>query len=94
MTHTNKKYIYANLQYCLNKGVQYYLIKRTQVNPCTQILSTLFTCLHVMINTDVKHNEMQTWYQQRTKSLKRCPPQLLLLYLASEHLAMLNDKRK
>ena len=28
-------------------------IKRTQVH-CTQILSTLFTCLHVMINTDVK----------------------------------------
>ena len=40
----------------------------------------LFTCLHVMINIDVKQNEMQTWCQQRTKSLKRCPPQLLLLY--------------
>ena len=40
----------------------------------------LFTCLHVMINTDVKQNEMQTWCQQRTKSLKRCPSQLLLLY--------------
>ena len=24
----------------------------------------LFTCLHVMINTDVKQNEMQTWCQQ------------------------------
>ena len=36
-------------------------IKRTQVH-CTQILSTLFTCLHVMTNTDVKQNEMQTWY--------------------------------
>ena len=30
---------------------------------------------------------MQTWCQQRTKSLKRSPPQLLLLYLASKHLA-------
>ena len=40
-----------------------------------------------MINTDVKQKEMQTWCQQRTKSLKRSPPQLLLLYLASEHLA-------
>ena len=40
-----------------------------------------------MINTDVKQKEMQTWCQQRTKSLKRSPPQLLLLYLASEHFA-------
>ena len=32
------------------------LHKRTQVH-CTQILSTLFTCLHVMINTDVKQND-------------------------------------
>ena len=40
-----------------------------------------------MINTDVKQKEMQTWCQQTTKSLKRWPPQLLLLYLASEHLA-------
>ena len=79
--------IYANLQYCWNKGVQYYLIKRTQVNPCTQILSTLFTCLHVMINTDFKQKEMQTCCQQRTKSLKRWPPQLLLLFLPSERLA-------
>ena len=39
-----------------------------------------------------RKNEMQTWFQQGTKSLK--PPQLLLLYLASEHLAMLNDIRK
>ena len=40
-----------------------------------------------MINTDVKQKEMQTWCQQRTKSLKRSPPQLLLLYLASKNLA-------
>ena len=38
-----------------------------------------------------RKNEMQTWFQRGTKSLKRWPPQLLLLYLASEHLAMLND---
>ena len=43
--------------------------KRTQAH-CTQILSTLFTCLHVMINTDVKQNKLQTWCQQRNKSLK------------------------
>ena len=40
-----------------------------------------------MITTDVKQKEMQTWCQQTTKSLKRSPPQLLLLYLASKHLA-------
>ena len=40
-----------------------------------------------MITTDVKQKEMQTWCQQTTNSLKRWPPQLLLLYLASEHLA-------
>ena len=40
-----------------------------------------------MTTTDVKQKEMQTWCQQTTKSLKRWPPQLLLLYLASEHLA-------
>ena len=41
-----------------------------------------------------RKNEMQTWFQRGTKSLKRWPPQLLLLYLASEHLAKLNDIRK
>ena len=41
-----------------------------------------------MINNDDKQREMQTWCRwQRTKSLKRWPPPLLLLYLASEHLA-------
>ena len=41
-----------------------------------------------MIHTDVKEkNEMQTWCQQGNKSLKRWPPQLPLLYLASEQLA-------
>ena len=40
-----------------------------------------------MITTDVKQKEMQTWCQQTTKSLKRSPPQLLLLYLASKNLA-------
>ena len=40
-----------------------------------------------MITTDVKQKEMHTWCQQTTKSLKRSPPQLLLLYLASKHLA-------
>ena len=40
-----------------------------------------------MITTDVKQKEMQTWCQQTTNFLKRWPPQLLLLYLASEHLA-------
>ena len=40
-----------------------------------------------MITTDVKQKEMQTWCQQTTKSLKRWRPELLLLYLASEHLA-------
>ena len=45
-----------------------------------------------MINTDVKQKEMQTWCQQRTKSLKRSPPQLLLLFLATEHLAAWQKK--
>ena len=44
-----------------------------------------------MINTEVKQKEMQTWCQQRTKSLKKL---LLSLYLASEHLAMLKRQKK
>ena len=84
MTHTNRKYIckFVVLLECAILS-----IKRTQVNPCIQILSTLCTCLHVMVNTVVKQKEMQTWCQQSTKSSNRWPPQLLLLYLASEHLA-------
>ena len=60
------------------------IIKRTQVH-CTQMLSTLFTCLHVMINTDVyKQNEMQTSCQQRNKSLKRWPLNFDSLITASK----------
>ena len=66
MTHTNRKIWQIKM---LNIILS---IKRTQVH-CTQILSNLFTCLHVMINTDVKQNEMQTWCQQRNKSSKRWP---------------------
>ena len=73
MTHTNRKIWQIKM---LNIILS---IKRTQVH-CTQILSTLFTCLHVMINTDVKQNEMQTWCQQRNKSSKRWPPQLRFSY--------------
>ena len=42
----------------------------------------------MMVNTGVKQKEMQTWCQQSTlNSSNRWPPQLFLLYLASEHLA-------
>ena len=30
------------------------IIYKENTSPCTQILFTLFTCRHVMINTDVK----------------------------------------
>ena len=55
------------MQICSIAGVCNILsIKRTQVNPCIQILSTLCTCLHMMVNTGVKQKEMQTWCQQST----------------------------
>ena len=41
-------------------------IKRTQVH-CTQILSTLFTCLHAMINTDVTEQPLQPQNQNITE---------------------------
>ena len=62
-------------------------IKRTQVH-CTQILSSLFTCPHVMINTDLVPTEKQV-LEKMTPSTS-----ILSLQLASEHLAMLNDKAK
>ena len=83
LTHTNRKETRKLiLPYCLNKGAQYYLQRGHK--SILNVHKCYFVC---MTNTDGKRKEMQTWCQQRSNSLKRWPPQLLLLYLGNEHLA-------